>query len=196
MEDELLAASQTLLRQGLPSATGRELDDQHRLIPLGVDINGDVAATAFAWWLPAGAQAGRTVLRTSIFHQVGGDWAYLGGGVGEFRAYPLAERLPAGLQRSYLRPCGYGQTRRDQPRRFLSRATYVCHAVLRAAAEVYWLQAGTRVLDMPFHGHAVLVWATRRGPTVVALGADGSRQARMDLRRDPFEVRYRPLPFR
>jgi hypothetical protein len=196
MQDELLAACQTLLRQGLPSVVPREFDDEHRLIPLGVDINGDVAATAFAWWLPEGARAGRAGLRTSTFLRADGDWAYLGGGVGEFRAYPLAERPPAALQRSYLRPCGYGQTRRGEPRRFLARARYVSHAVFRAAAEVYWLQIGTRVFDVPFHGHAVLVWAARRGPTVIALGADGSRQASMELRRDPFEVRYRRLPLR
>jgi len=128
------------------------------------------------------------------FQRADGDWAYLGGSVGEFRADPLAERLPATMQRNYLRPCDYCQKRRETPGRLLVRARYVCHAVFRAAAEVYWLQVGTRVPDVPFHGHAVLVWATRRGPTVVALGADGTRQASMELRRDPFEVRYRRLP--
>jgi hypothetical protein len=70
------------------------------------------------------------------------------------------------------------------------------HAVLRAAAEAYRLEADTRVPDVPFHGHAVLVWATRRGPTVIALGSDGSRQASLGLSRDPFEVRRRRLPLR
>jgi len=66
--------------------------------------------------------------------------------------------------------------------------------VLRAAAEVFWLQVGAQVLDVPFHGQAVLAWATRRGPAVIAIGADGSRLASMKLSRDPFEIRYRQLP--
>jgi len=64
---------------GLPSAVPRELDDEHRFIPIGVDVNGDVTATAFVRWLPRGALAGRPGLETSEFRQRDGTWVYLGG---------------------------------------------------------------------------------------------------------------------
>jgi hypothetical protein len=194
MEDELLAACQHLLRQGLPGSVPRELDDEHRFIPVGLSIDEDLAVTAFVRRLPAGSLAGGPGLQVSKFHQRDGNWEHLGGKVSNFRGYPLAERRPAAVQGSYLRAIGYGETRLSEPRRFPRSAGYVFHLVLRAAAEVYWLQAGARVLDVPFHGHAVLAWATRRAPAVVAIGPDGSRLARMKLSRDPFEIRYRPLP--
>jgi hypothetical protein len=50
------------------------------------------------------------------------------------------------------------------------------------------------VFDVPFHGHAVLAWPGRRGPTVIALASDGSQRASTDLRRDPFEAGRRRLP--
>jgi hypothetical protein len=194
MEDELLAASQTLLRQGLPGAVPKELDDEHRFIPLGVDINEDVAATAFLRWLPSGTPAGGPSLQTSEFHQRDGNWVYLGGGVAHFREYPLADRRPAARQRSYLRVSSYGQTCRDEPHRFGWGARYVRHAVLKAAAEVLWLQVGAQLRDVPFHGYALVVWATRRGPSVIALAADGSPLASLQPSRDPFEIRHRQLP--
>jgi hypothetical protein len=196
VEDELMAACQELLRHGLPSVVPRELGDEHRFIPLAVDINGDVAVTAFIRRLRRGALAGRPGLETSEFQQRDGNWVYLGGGAGEFREYPLAERLPAARQHGYLSALSYGQTSLSQPHKFPWNARYVFHAMLQASAEVHRLQAGTRVLDVPFHSHAALIWADRRGPNVVALASDGTQQASMDLSRDPFEVRHRRLPLR
>jgi hypothetical protein len=194
MEDELRAACQGLLRQGLPASVSRELDDEHCFIPLGLSIDGDVAVTAFVRRLPAGSLAGGPGLQVSKFHQRDGNWEHLGGKVSDFRGYPLAERPRAAEQGSYLRAISYGETRRSEPSRFPWGAGYVFHIVLRAAAEVYWLQVGAQVLDVPFHGHAVLAWASRRAPAVIAIGPDGSRLARMKLSRDPFEIRYRQLP--
>jgi hypothetical protein len=194
MEDELLAACRELLQQGLPSAVPRELDDEHRFIPLGVDINGDVAATAFIRRLPRGAMAGRPGMENSIFQQRDGNWVYLGGGAGHFEDYPLAERFPAAGQGSYLRAVGYGQTYLKEPRRFPWGARYAFDAVLRVSAEVCRLQVGGRVLNVPFHGHAVLIWPGRRGPAVIALASDGTRQASLGLSRDPLEVRHRRVP--
>jgi hypothetical protein len=52
------------------------------------------------------------------------------------------------------------------------------------------------MVDVTLHGHAVLIWANRRGPTVAALALDGTRQATVELRRDPFKFRHRRLPRR
>ena len=88
-EGELLAARRELLRRGLPRAVARELDDEHGFIPIGVDVNGDVAATAFIRRLLRGAPAGRSGLETSEFQRRDSTWAYLGGGAGHFEEYPL-----------------------------------------------------------------------------------------------------------
>jgi hypothetical protein len=88
-EGELLAACRELLRRGLPRAVARELDDEHGFIPIGVDVNGDVAATAFIRRLLRGAPAGRSGLETSEFQRRDSTWAYLGGGAGHFEEYPL-----------------------------------------------------------------------------------------------------------
>lgn len=194
MEDDLLTACQALLRQGLPSMVPTELDDEHPFIPVGLGVDGDAAVTAFLRRRPAGPQAGQPGLQVSNFLQRDADWEYLGGQVSNFRQYPLTERLPAAALHSFLRPASYGQTRRSQSGGLPWGARYVFHVVLRAAAEVYLLQVGDQVLTVPFHGHAVLAWQGRRAPTVVAIGADGSRLAGMKLSRDPFEVRYRELP--
>ena len=194
MEGELLAACRGLLQKGLPGAVPRELDDEHRFIPLGVDINGDVAATVFIRRLTRGVMAGRPGLEKSVFQRRDGNWVYLGGGAGPFEEYPLADRLPAAGPGGYLRAIGYGQAYLKEPRRFPWGARYAFHAVLRASAEVHRLQAGDRVLDLPFHGHAVLAWPGQRGPAVIALASDGSQRASMDLRRDPFKAGRRRLP--
>lgn len=191
-----MAACQELLRQGLASVVPQEFGDEHRFIPLAVDINGDVAVTAFIRRLRHGALAGRPGIETSQFQRRDGTWAYLGGGSGEFHDYPLTERPPAASQRGHLRPLGYGQACLKGRHRFSWPARYAFDATLRASAEVHRLQAGTRVLDVPFHGYAVLTWVNRRGPAVIALTRDGTRVASMDLSRDPLKVRHRRLPLR
>ena len=80
MEDELLAACRELLQRGLPGVVPRELDGEHRFIPLGADINEDVAATVFIRRLTRGVLAGQPCVEKSVFQRRGGDWVYLGGG--------------------------------------------------------------------------------------------------------------------
>lgn len=195
VDDELIAANQELLRHGLPGKVPRELSGEHRLIPLAADINGDVAVTVFARRLQWGRLAGMPGIEKSQFQRRDGTWAYLGGGSGgPFDGYPLSERPPAASQHGYLRPLGRGQVCLKRTRRIPWPARYAFHATLRASAEVHQLQAGTRVLAVPFHGYAVLTWANRRGPTVIAIARDGTRLASMDLSRDPLKARHRRLP--
>jgi hypothetical protein len=128
-----MAACQELLRQGLPSVVPREFSGEHRFIPLAVDINGDLAVTAFLCRSPRGPRAGQPGLETSEFQRRDGTWAYLGGGAGEFRDYPLAERPQAASQGGYLSALGYGQTCLTKPHRFPWNARHAAHAMLRPA---------------------------------------------------------------
>ncbi len=141
LEGELLAACRGLLQQGLPCFVPRELDDEHRFIPLGVDINGDVAATVFIRSLTRCPLAGRPGLEKSVFQRRDGTWVYLGGGASAFEEYSLADRVPAAGPGGSLRAIGYGQAYLKEPRRFSWGARYAFHALLRAAAEVHRLQA-------------------------------------------------------
>jgi hypothetical protein len=189
-----MAACQELLRQGLPSMVPRELDDQHHFIPLAADINGAVAVTVFVRQMtrrmlagvPGLEALGLPGLEDAIFQQRDGNWVYLGGGSGgPFEGHPLTERPPAASQHGYLRPLSSGQICLRGTHRFPRRTRYAFYAMLRASAEIHRLQAGTRVLDVPFHGYAVLTWVNRRGRAVIALTQDGTQLASIDLSRDP-----------
>ena len=82
VDDELIAASQELLRHGLPGTVPRELSGQHRLIPLAADVEGNVAVTVFVRRLQHGPLAGMPGIETAQFQRRDGTWAYLGGGAG------------------------------------------------------------------------------------------------------------------
>ena len=68
-------------------------------------------------------------------------------------------------------------------------AKWVNEARLRASAEVARVRVGKRILDVPEHGHVVVVWGARRGPVVEALATDGSVLDAMDLDRPSVPAR-------
>lgn len=83
VDEELYTASNRLLLHGLPSAVPRELDDEHRIIPLGVDIDQNVAVTAFLCWL-AQEQGPVPGLQILAFRQDQGQWEPTGAASGPF----------------------------------------------------------------------------------------------------------------
>jgi len=141
VDDELIAASQELLRHGLPGTVPRELSGQHRLIPLAADVEGNVAVTVFVRRLQHGPLAGMPGIETAQFQRRDGTWAYLGGGAGgPFGDYPIPDRPLAASQHGYLRRLGSGQVCLRVTRRFPWPAQYAFHAMLRASAEVHQLR--------------------------------------------------------
>jgi hypothetical protein len=50
---------------------------------------------------------------------------------------------------------------------------YVRFAEVLASSAVHTVQVADRVLEVPRHGHLVVVWATRRPPAAVARAAEG-----------------------
>ncbi|MCQ0014864.1 hypothetical protein [Actinomadura madurae] len=85
----------------------------------------------------------------------------------------------------HLLKYGSGRTVRNSNRLLPWGAKWVNEARLRASAEVVRVRVGKRILDVPEHGHVVVVWGARRGPVVEALAADGSVLDALDLDR-PF----------
>lgn len=177
MDEELYAASDALLLRGLPSSVPRELDDEHPIIPLAVDIDQDVAVTAFLCWTLED-EGPIPVLQTVDSYRDQGRWIPTGGAAGTFPEYPIRDRRPALRQGRHLYLCMSGEessgagrpTRRD--------------AVLRATAEVDSIAVGARVLRVPFHGYVAVVARTRRTAVVIALDRGGSPLQTLDLSRD------------
>jgi hypothetical protein len=171
--EEIWLASDVLLDRGVTNDIPRELDDDHRLIPIGVDIDRDVAATAFVAWLP-GDDGLIPGLRMMTFRLDDSRWCPSGGSSAPMVDYPVTDRRAASLNGSVLRwlLCSYEGSGR-------------CFgAVLQATAEVGRLQIGTRFLNVPRHGYVALAARTRRRAIVTALDDGGSPLGILDLSRD------------
>ncbi|GAA5023041.1 hypothetical protein GCM10023317_67570 [Actinopolymorpha pittospori] len=120
-------------------------------------------------------------VRLCLLQRHGDDWHYLGGGGGPTEDYPLAaRRCAAELDGRYLRGQCFGHPASNVPR-WLSWHAPTHFADLQAAAEVDVVRAGTRTIDVPFHGHVAVIMATRHKPLVEALAADGTPLQTVDL---------------
>jgi hypothetical protein len=188
LKEQLRAASYLLAVEGRPGSIARELDDENPVIPLGIDIDRDVATAALlSWseqdsgWVPS--------LWTASIDQPDGDWMPYGLAGGLPPAdYPLTDRRaasPEGLHiRLYSLPnLEQGSGRRPSPA-WLS-------AAVRVTAEVDRIRVGERVLEVPFHGYVPIAVRNPENAVVTAFG-DGSQLDTLDLRRDGGDL-YREL---
>lgn len=175
-----------LLRDGMPDPAPDTFDEERDFLPLGLDMDGDVAVVTFLHqWGGSGVDPfieGRT------FHRRDGEWMGLGGGGGSAPYEPLVRRSSGEMGR-YLYKYGTGRTVRNANRLLPWGAKWVNEARLRASAEVTRVRVGKRFLHVPPHGHIVVVWGARRGPVVEALAADGSVLDTLDLDRPAVPAR-------
>ncbi|MBX6769484.1 MAG: hypothetical protein IRY90_20425, partial [Actinomadura rubrobrunea] len=88
---------------------------------------------------------------------------------------------PAAAGGGHLIRYATGRTVRNANRLFPWGAKWVNQAKLRASSEVAQIRVGTRLLDVPAHGHVVVVWTARRDPVVEALAHDGTVLQTVDL---------------
>jgi hypothetical protein len=118
------------LTEGVPTSSPRRLDDENPVIPLAVDVDGDVAVvTLLSWseqnsgWEPSLWDA------TLVGHD--GDWyrAFASGGLPP-RDYPLAARRPADPAGLHIRVYGAG------PQQSLSGDKSWLSAAIHVTAEV------------------------------------------------------------
>ncbi len=168
-----------LLRDGLPVPAPAAFEEGRDFLPLGLDMDGDVAVVTFLhqWGDTSAFVEGWT------FHKRDGEWRELGGAGGFAPAEPLARRSSGEMMGRHLLKYGSGRSVRNSNRLLPWGAKWVNEARLRASAEVARVRVGNRILDVPEHGHVVVVWGARRGPVVEALAADGSVLDAMDLDR-------------
>jgi hypothetical protein len=173
-----------LLRDGLPVPAPAAFDAERDFLPLGLDMDGDVAVVTFLHqWSDASA-----FIEGWTFHRRDGEWRELGGAGGSAPADPLMRRSSGEMGRHLLK-YGSGRTVRNSNRLLPWGAKFVHEARLRASVEVARVRVGNRILDVPEHGHVVVVWGARRGPVVEALAADGSVLDAMDLDRPAVPAR-------
>lgn len=167
MSYDALTESVRLL-EGAALPEDARLSRRVRCVPLAVDRDDDVAATLF---LRRGVSA--SCLEVHALELTKGDWQLLGGGGGGWdeRNAPTRPGLASlgGLAQSWGRG---GCARTTSSRLTAGRAHWVWWATLRLAREVAALRVGSRVLALPEHGFAIVVWK-HQPPDVMALDAFG-----------------------
>ncbi|MFC4052293.1 hypothetical protein ACFOY4_21630 [Actinomadura syzygii] len=177
-----------LLRDGLPDPAPAAFDDGRGFLPLGLDMDGDVAVVTLLHNLGDPASGPGAFIEGFTFHRRDGEWMELGGGGGSAPDDALARRSSGEMGRHLLK-YGSGRTVRNAGRLLPWGAKWVNEARLRASAEVARIRVGTRLMDVPEHGHVAVVWGSRQGPVVEALAADGSVLDTLDLGRQAVPAR-------
>ena len=165
MAYDALAESVALLEGAAPSGHAR-LSRRVRHLPLALDRDGEVAATMF---LRRGV-SGVPEVDVHALERTEGVWRLLGGGGGPGPEAGEARPRLADLGGPAVGHGGGGLAR-PRTRWWRRSAGWVSWAELRVAEEVAALRVGTRLLPVAAHGCAVLVWAARTPPSVVALDA-------------------------
>ncbi|MGK5550705.1 hypothetical protein ACSNOI_03745 [Actinomadura kijaniata] len=171
-----------LLRDDLPFPAPAEFE-QRPVVPLDRDVDGDIAVILVlrrGQAMPGARDL--TYMETWTFQKRDGDWQELGGAGGTAPEKPLTRRGAAELG-GHLLLHGWGNTVRNANRLLPWGAKYVHEARLQASDEVARIRIGHRTLEVPEHGHAVVVWGSRRAPRAEALSADGAVLEVLDLDR-------------
>lgn len=184
LNEQLRSAARLLAARGLPASIARELDDENPVIPLGIDIDHDVATAALLGWSEQDSGY-RPSLWTASIQQLDGDWVpyALGGGLPP-SDYPLADR-PASSQEGLHIRLYDGPNPERGPRRRSGPAWL--SAAVQITAEVDRIQVGERVLEVPFHGYVPIAVRVRGSAVVTAFG-DGLQLDTLDLRQAPLDL--------
>jgi hypothetical protein len=186
LSELIMDAADRAVTEGVPEAIARQLDDDNLVIPLAVDIDGDVAmATLLTWteqnsgWEP-GLFNGNLVKRK-------GEWFLATRSSGAApRDYPLADRRPADPPGLHIRVYDAGAERSS------SGGKSWLKAAIHVTAEVETLRIGSRHRTVPFHGYLPVVVRNPAEAVIEAVGSGGSVLETIDLRRDPSDL-YREL---
>jgi hypothetical protein len=169
-----LAESRKMIAEGVPDIPFK-LTRRRRFIPVAFDVDGDVAATVF---LRRGVN-GNPWLESWNLERRDGQWTILGGGAGDGYDEVFEPRQSIeGLSVSY----GSGWTARDAGRLLPSRRG-ISRAEMRLAPQVAALRVAKRTIKIPPHGMAIVVWSSRRPPTVTALSSAGEPLGEISLPR-------------
>jgi hypothetical protein len=176
-------AAWQLANEGAARDGARQLDDQHPVLPLSIDLDQDVGVAALLGWSEqqSGLEPGLWTAELELWR---GGWHPfgLGGGLHP-ESYPLADREPAsGRQhiRLWSGPSPISGTRAERSPSWRS-------AAIKVSAEVDTVRVGDRLISVPFHGYVAI--AVRRGqPATVTALADGRQVDSINLGRGASEL--------
>ena len=159
----------------------RQLDDDNPVIPLAVDIDGDVAMATLLTWTEQNSGLEPSLSNADLLKEKN-DWflSARSGGASP-RDYPLVNRQPADPPGLHIRVYEAG------PQRSSSGDKSWLAAAIHVTAQVQTLRIGRRQRAVPFHGYVPVVVRSRaRAHAIVAaVGSDGSVLETIDLRREP-----------
>jgi hypothetical protein len=169
---DVVVESRRLLEEGVPDVPFR-LSRRRRFIPVARDVDGDVAATLFV----RRGVSGNPWLESWTLERRGGDWAVVGGGSGDGHDDVFESRDAVDVAVLY----GRGWSSRNADRLLPWPSTGVSYATMRLGSNVACLQLAQRQVEVPVHGLAIVVWASRRPPALWAHTADGEVIAELPL---------------
>lgn len=178
-----LEESRKLITEGVPEVTFR-LTRRRRFLPVACDVDGELAATLF---LRRGVSGDPWLESWTLKHSKG-EWVLLGGGAGNGYEEVFTPRPSMSEWGSLAIDYGGGSTLVNADRLMPWGARYVDYARMRLVSEVARLLIRSRSIDVPQHGLAIVVWATKTPPEVRAVSASGSLMGVVDLRDDPLAV--------
>jgi hypothetical protein len=148
---------------------------------LAMDIADDVAAALL--WRRGG------IIASAMFERCGGQWRLVGGGAEEgcrrseiFSGRPRAETAGPAHILTVRGSTFMRRKRAGQGSPGTANAGWVANHHLRLASEVGYLDTDGRRIEVPAHGHVVVVWASpqtpaflaSRRPRIVACRRDGT----------------------
>ena len=187
LSGQILEAADRAVTEGVPTAIPRQLDDAHPVIPLAVDIDGDVAMVTLLTWTEQDSGWEPSLWNQDLIKH-NDDWFQPSGSGGPWpRDYPLTTRRPADPPGLHIRVYQAG------PQRCEGKAWRA--AALQVSAEVKTLRIRGRRRAVPFHGYVPVVARKLADAVVTAIGSDGSILETIDLRRDPSDL-YRDFMHR
>lgn len=179
MSYDALAESVRLL-EGAPLPDVARLSRRVRHVPLAVDRDGEVAVTMF---LRRGV-SGVPLVETHVLARTAGTWRVLGGGGGPAYAVLEPRQSLADLGSPAVSHGGGGVAHSTGSLRPWRGRSWISYTQLDAAAEVAALRVGPRLLPVPGHGCAIVVWSLEP-PAVDALDSSGAVLGAVDLNRPP-----------
>ena len=176
MDQKLWMAADSLLTLGLPEEVPRELSEEDPYIPLGLDIDQDLAVAAFlCWQVPKNEPVASLQMVTLSYDQ--DDWNITGGATGPLLEYPLNSRGPVNSHQVLMHILLHVSESSA------SRSQHPSGTVLRVPAEVDRVTVGGRILQVPFHGYLAIAIHGRKSAIVTAIDMDGSELGTLDLNR-------------
>ncbi|KAB1915601.1 hypothetical protein [Micromonospora sp. AMSO31t] len=171
MAYDALVESLRLINSGLPNGPVR-LSRRRRFAPVAVDVDGDIAATRFLR-RGVGCYWDETHLLAVDNH---GAWRRLGSGGASDDEDPTAEEFQR--TRDDLAPyqvalSGSAGVVRDGDPVLPGGTRWVRGSAVLVGHGVAELHVNGRHLPVPYHGHLIVVWGSRRPPRVTAYDGTG-----------------------